>query len=108
MRCGVFAAAVEAARKTTRNAAAAAATYLLMTMKDLRLEAEGEGSAARAARTALPPRADVRRRGAGDLARPRRASQLRDSAGIAPASLAPRRPGIWARQAATIAHTRER
>src|SRR5438105_14953719 len=88
MRCGAAAGAGEAAGTRSRaRARTRSPADLTVTTKNLRLSAEEVGSGGLSARTPLPPRAVVRRRDTGDLARPRRASQLRDSAGFAPASL---------------------
>ena len=69
---------------------------LVVVTKNLRLSAEEVARAA--SRTNAPfLRGLVRQCDAGDLARPRRASQLRDSAGFSPASLRNTGRGICAR-----------
>ena len=89
------------------SARASAPSAFLVTMKNLRVVAEEVGSAAVRREPPFLRGLTFVRRKAGDLARPpvcREASQLRDSAGFAPASLRLHRPGICARRGEVSAY----
>src|SRR5436190_1714848 len=88
IRCGAARPAGAAAGTRARlSARATSPASLVLTTKNLRLSAEEVDSGGESARISPSSEGVFVRRDTGDLARPRRASQLRDSTGFAPASL---------------------